>query len=177
MDVAQPGDIILSLGNHRISSWIADMTDEGGGRWSHAAVILATSPFPMVVEATPPRVRVTPLQRLQDTAIQVRLLHAIDPDVTALKRAEICRYALDLCGARYGFQDFPGLMLDSLVGTDWFGNHLTFNRDVLVCSVLCCTTWAKAGFTFESDPWGMTPSEIASYAMRKPHKWMMMDVK
>lgn len=177
MDVAQPGDILLSLGNRRISSWIANLTDEGGGKWSHASIFFTRDPFPTVIEATPPRVRVTPLQRLQDTALKVRLLHALDADVTTTKRAEICRYALDLCGARYGFSDFPGLMLDSLTGTDWAGNHLTFSKDVLVCSVLCCMSWAKAGFTFEADPNGMTPGEIAAYAAGKPHKWTIMDIK
>jgi hypothetical protein len=175
---AQSGDIILSLGSHRISNLIAKLSkEEGGGIWSHASILLTKDPFPTVIEATPPRVRVTPLQRVQDGAVKMRLLHAVDPDVTQEKRADICRYALDLCGARYGFQDFPGLMLDFITGTDWAGNHLTFSQDVMVCSVLCCVSWARAGFTFEADPNGMTPNEIDAYAARNPHKWLTVEIK
>lgn len=176
--VAEPGDIILALGNHHISNMIANLSTKEGQHWSHAAILFTNKkPFPTVVEATPPRVRVTALQKVQDGVQKMRLLHAIDPDVTEEKRKEICRYALDLCGARYGFQDFPGLMLDSLTGTDWAGNHLTFSKDVMVCSVLCCVSWARAGFSFESDPNGMTPNEVAAYALRKPQKWLALDIK
>lgn len=174
-DMIQPGDIILSLGSYRTSKLIASLTEEEGEYWSHAALIVAVSPYPLIVQAVPPRVECRLLSDLVDHADKVLLLH--DKSLTDHERAIVVWEGMKCVGQLYGIDRFPGLLLDELLNTDWFGDRWRLSREAPVCSVLVAAGRDKLGKNFGVNAQGATPSEIGAFSLIHPDVYARIAIK
>lgn len=159
-----PGDIVLSLGSYRASKAIAHITEVDGERWSHAALIVAVDPYPLIVQAVPPRVECCLLSDLVDHADRVVLLE--DTTLTDHERSLVVWEGMKCVGQLYGFDRFPGLLLDELFETDWFGDHWFLSRKAPVCSIVVAAGRDKIGKDFGVAAQGANPSEIGAFSKR-----------
>jgi len=160
----QPGDIVLSLGSYRTSKAIATVTAVDGEQWSHAALIVAVDPYPLIVQAVPPRVECCLLSDLVDHADKVMVLE--DTTLTAEERKIVVKEGMLCVGQLYGFDRFPGLLLDELFETDWFGDHWFLSRNAPVCSIVVAAGRDKIGKGFGVEAQGANPSEIGAFSKR-----------
>lgn len=160
----QPGDIVLSLGSYHTSKAIAKVTAVDGECWSHAALIVAVDPHPLIVQAVPPRVECCLLQDLIGHADKVMVLE--DTTLTADEREIVVWEGMRCVGQLYGFDRFPGLLLDELFETDWFGDHWFLSRKAPVCSIVVAAGRDKIGKDFGVAAQGANPSEIGAFSKR-----------
>ncbi len=161
-----PGDIVLSLGKYRTSRFIAEVTAEEGELWSHAALIVAISPYPIIVQAVPPRVQCCLLLDLMQQADKAMLLH--DLSLTDEQRNIVVYEGMRCVGQLYGMDRFAGLLLDELLDTEWFGDRWALSREAPVCSVLVAAGRDKLGKHFGVEAQGATPAEIGAFSLRHP---------
>lgn len=160
-------DILLTLGPYRLSDLIGSVTQELPGKaFSHAALVIAESPLPLIIESVPPRVRV----RTYATAL-LRIKHALllSPRLlTHEQRAAIVEKALECEGALYGFSRYPALFFDSWLDVDWCARHLFLTKRHPVCSVLVSAAYETQGLDFGEPAQGVTPAEIFAFAVTHP---------
>lgn len=175
MTMMEPGDIVLSLGKYRTSRIIAEMTAEEGELWSHAALIVAISPYPLVVQAVPPRVQCCLLSDLVDHADKVVLLH--DLSLGDDERSLVVWEGMRCVGQLYGMDRFAGLLLDELLDTEWFGDRWALSREAPVCSVLVAAGRDKLGKNFGVEAQGATPAEIGAFSLRRPDLYQRISLK
>lgn len=158
----QPGDIILSLGKFHTSKAIAKITEVDGERWSHAALIVAVDPYPIIVQAVPPRVECCLLEDLCEHSEKVMLLH--DLTLSDVERKTVVYEGMQCVRQFYGVDRFLPLLLDEMLDTDWFGDNWFLSRKAPVCSVLVAAGRDKIGKDFGVKAQGANPSEIGAFS-------------
>lgn len=170
------GDIVLTLGNHRGSAAIANLTAEEGQtrRFSHCMIVAAGHPLPLVIEATPPAVRLTPLEQAIRPTLDARLVHSLN--LTTEERSIIVLAAMQFLGRAYGFQAFPSFALDVMLKTDKFGSSLYLGKHFPVCSVLVGYSYEKVNKFFGEPAAGLTPNEVALFAERRADLFSLHDL-
>lgn len=170
------GDIVLTRGRNQLSAAIATLTAEEGQTrtFSHCAIVAAGPPFPLLIEATPPVVRLTPLKDAISTVFDARLVHSLN--LTLEERITIVRAAHRFLGCHYGVQAFPRLALDVLYRTDRFGSSMHLGKHFPVCSVLVGYSYEKVKKFFGEPPAGLTPNEITLFAERRADLFSLHDL-
>lgn len=157
-----PGDILLSLGPWGLSNLIAK-SNEG---WSHASLLVAVDPCPLIVEAAPPMARCVLLSALLEESQKVTLLH--DMSLTEEERRIVVETAMRCVGQLYGVDRFAGLLLDQWLETSWFGDNMYISKRFPVCSGLVAYTREVIGKDFGVKTQGATPGEVARFASAHP---------
>lgn len=152
-----PGDIVLSLGKWGISETIAS-SNRG---WSHASLVVATDPCPLIVEAVPPAAKCVLLADLLDCSRKATLLH--DLSLTGDERRVVVEAGMKCVGQLYGLDRFAGLLLDQLFETSWFGDNFYLSKKFQVCSGLVAYTRELIGKDFGVKAAGATPGEISAF--------------
>lgn len=171
----KPGDIILSLGSYHLSKVIANITAVEHEQWSHAALLVAVDPYPLIVQAVPPKVQCCLLSDLVEHADKVLLLH--DLSLSEYERSLVVWEGMRCVGQLYGIDRFAGLLLDELLDTQWFGDHWALSRSAPVCSVLVAAGRDKLGKNFGVAAQGATPSEIGAFSLRRPDLYQRILLK
>lgn len=158
----RPADILLSHGHYHLSDAIA-AKNRG---YSHASLVVAVDPIPMLIEAVPPVTRVIALDDLLVESKKVALLNNLQ--LSDAQRLRIVRNALHTIGQRYGLERFVGLGLDSIFDTQWFGDHLYISKEYQVCSGLVAAVYDAELLNFGVKAEGATPGEIDAFAESHP---------
>lgn len=171
----QIADILLSLGPYRLSELIARSTQEiPGDAFSHAALVIAEAPLPLIIESVPPRARVC---SYTDALLHVEHAVLLQPRTLSVEtRVAIAKKALECEGALYGLSRFPGLLLDSWLDSDWCGANLFLSKRHPVCSVLVSAAYESRGLDFGEPAQGVTPAEIFAFAKTYPTVYSMTEV-
>ena len=171
----QIADILLSLGPYRLSELIARSTQEiPGDAFSHAALVIAEAPLPLIIESVPPRTRVYPYN---DALLHVEHAVLLQPRTLSVEtRVAIAKKALEFEGALYGVDRFLGGMLDAWLDTDWCTQHLYLSKRFPWCSVLVAAAYDAQGLDFGEPAQGVMPAEIFAFAKTHPHLYSIIEV-
>ena len=118
--LVQPGDFIAIQGRGLFSRLIlaAEGTPDGV---SHVAVVLTNKP-PLVIEVSPPRVRVRPLRLLLANSKKAWVLH--DTTLSDTERERMVDFGCLSTGLPYGYIRLFPHGLSATFGTRWFTSHL-----------------------------------------------------
>ena len=167
----KPADILLMKGN----SWATDLvTWVGESDVSHAALVIAVEPFPIVIESVNPRVRTVPL----DVAIQdhtpVYLLK--DLTVTPAQAEQIVREALKWSTMDYSFAQCGIAALDELTKSRWFSQHQLM-PEAPMCSWLVAESRKAVGLDFGEPAAGTGPWDIKRFAESHPDKYQILRLR
>jgi len=171
----QLADILLTLGPYRLSQVIAKTTQEMPGEAvSHAALVVAESPLPLIIESVPPRVRV---KTYIDAILTARHSVLLSPRlVSADQRIVIVKKALEFEGALYGYDRYIGAAMDTILGSDWCARHLYLSKSFPYCSVLVSASYEAQGLDFGEPAQGVVPNEILAFAVRHPELYTIIEI-
>jgi hypothetical protein len=169
--LARPGDILLTHGPWMLSDAIANH-NEG---FSHASLIVAIDPVILVAESVPPVSKVLRYADLHKDSTRVVLLHDLSLD--ADQRFLVVNYATKMLGKLYGLDRFIGLGLDTLLDTQWFGDHLRLSRNCPVCTVFVAESRNRIGLNFGVEAEGATPGEITKFSRNHPEIYQWIEQK
>lgn len=171
LSLARPGDILLTHGPWMLSDLIANR-NEG---FSHASLIVSVDPVILVAESVPPVSKVLRYSDLHKDSIRVVLLHDLSLDKD--QRFLVVNYATKMLGKLYGLDRFIGLGLDTLLGTQWFGDNLRLSKDCPVCTVFVAESRNRIGLDFGVKAQGAQPGEIARYGQKHPETYQWIELK
>lgn len=173
----QLADILLTRGNGPASRWIADLSKEDGSKeFSHAALVIAGDPLPLLVEAISPRVHICTVDEALERAayaVLVSPLNISDEDRLAISKA-----GLAFENQLYGYFRYIGFLGDTVLQADWCSLRLGIPKSHPVCSVLVAASYGIRGLDFAEPARGVTPNEIGAFAYRhEGKKYSLSQVK
>lgn len=173
----QIADILLTLGPYHASDWIARATREtiDVAAVSHAALVIAGEPLPLIIESVPPRARV----RTYESALtDIKNAILLSPkNLSEDTRLGIAKKAMEFEGRPYGFDRYVGALADAVLDKDWASEHLYFSKKFPYCSVLVSAAYDAFGLDFGEPAQGVTPAEILTFAVRHPDVYEWVYVK
>lgn len=160
------GDIVLSYGTWKGSEIIAEWTREPGQSriFSHCEIVVAGLPFPLLVGAVPPVVRVIPLQQALLTVRDAVLVHS--KNLSDQEREIVVAGAIRFIGVPYPFHQYFKLGADILFKTDFFGG-ISLGKRFAVCSVLAGYCYDLVNKDWGEKSSGLTPNEIYCFSDRR----------
>lgn len=166
-ELLRTGDVVHTQGRHWLSRAIRWFSREKDGQraWaSHSAMVLATDPDNLLIEALV-RVKVRPASvYYQDGAHAA--IHRPPEDLTPVQRQQICLYTLGYEGYPYGFAKIALHALDHLIGDRYFFRRLATDGRYPICSWLVAWAYKQVlGREFGGDPGAVSPDDVMDYCM------------
>jgi len=172
------GDILLTRGKSYTSTLIARWSKEAGvAEFSHAALFLAGHPFPLIIEAVPPRVRVCSLADALNHAEYAVLMESLT--LTDEQRDTVCKSALRFEGALYGAHRLIAFGLDAIFDTDVCSHVFGVGKALPVCSIMVAGTFATLTppLEFGEPAHGVTPNEIGTFGYQRTDLYRLSKMK
>ena len=165
-------DIILVQGHSWATAPVQWVT---GGRVSHAGLVIAIKPFPIIIESTWPRVRTVPLSKMIEDDELVLALEA--QNLTDYERGEIVNEALKFSATNYSLVKAGMLGMDNLLDTDFFTSHFNFTNNS-ICCYLDVVSYRKMRKFFGKAPDANVDCEdMLKFAESHPHIFKILRLR
>jgi len=158
--VTQPGDLVLAHSKGafatliRFGQWLRPSW-RPYKKWNHAAIVVDVIGTEITCVQMGRRG-----QRVNISKVSPGGYNAILPCPSDIDRAKAVAYAVKQVGVKYSVAAIFSIAL-TLLTPKMF--HFDFRRkgDSLICSALVARSWEHGGWTCPTDPFQITPAELA----------------